>query len=251
MTEKFNVMSEGGTPTLEDRVSGSIQKRGCGFYGAIAACVAVVIAIGAFAIYHYYFHAKPFVPIELSAEEQAVLDAKLEELAAEPYGVDRDRGKEFGEVREIPEGLDKEEFLEALSREHRTIVITEKEINAMLNHNTNLEERVRILFFDGGIGGEAIVDVPQDFPMLGGTTIRARTAVSTYVDLDGKLAIVIEDVSLNGIPLPNAWLGGVKGLNLVEQYENRDPFLRALADGIEEMEEMEVRDGELYIRLAK
>ena len=84
--------------------------------------------------------------------------------------------------------------------------------------------------------------------MLGGKTIRTRAEVAAYLDLDGRLAIIVEDVSLNGVPLPNAWLFDLKGVNLVERYENRDPLMRAIADGIEEFE---VRRGEVRIRLAK
>ncbi len=207
-----------------------------------------IVVVASIAVYRFYFHAPPFEPVQLTAEEQLILDAKLEELAAQAEGADRSRAGEFEKMAKLPPGVDEEEFLEQLSEQRRTLMITEREINAMLNHNTNLEERVRIRFYDDGIGGEAIIPVPEDVPFFGGKTIRAGAAVATYVDLDGKLAIVIEDVSLNGVPLPNAWLGGVKGLNLVENYENRDPFIRALAEGIEELE---VRNGEIYLRLAK
>jgi hypothetical protein len=207
-----------------------------------------ILAAGGIFLYQYYFHAKPFAPVELSVEEQVVLDAKLKELRTEPRGARRSRAEELGGIQPVPPGMDEKEFLEQLSRERRTIVITEREINAVLHHNTDLENKLRIHFYDDGIGGEAIIDVPPDFPMLGGKTIRARAEVAAYLDLDGRLAIVVEDVSLNGVPLPSAWLFDLKGVNLVEQYENRDPLIRAIADGIEEFE---VRRGEVHIRLAK
>lgn len=58
----------------------------------------------------------------------------------------------------------------------------------------------------------------------------------------------LEDVTVGGVPCPNAWLGGLKGRNLMEGYKNDDPFLKAFAEGIEDLE---VVDGELRVLLAE
>jgi arginine N-succinyltransferase len=248
-----------GALALEERVAGSIRKRGCGFYAAVAAIAILVLVILTTAItgwwYRYNFHAKPFEPVVLSEKEQQVLDEKLDTLGVEAEESHR-APSELGGMRPVaptppaggPADLTERQKDELASRQRRTIVITEKEINAILNHNTDLEERVKIHFHNGGVGGEAIIDIPEDAPFLGGKTVRAKVTVATYLDIDGGLAIIVDDVTVNGVPVPNAWLGDIKGRNLMENYENKDPFLRALGRGIEEIE---ARNGELRIILAE
>ena len=51
-----------------------------------------------------------------------------------------------------------------------------------------------------------------------------------------------------GVPLPNAWLGGLKNVDLVEQFGAERGFWRTFAAGIAGLE---LRDGELVVRLAE
>jgi len=55
-----------------------------------------------------------------------------------------------------------------------------------------------------------------------------------------------------GVPMPNAWLGDIKNVNIFENASGvsreQSGFLKRLADGIEDFE---VRDGEIRIRLAE
>ena len=50
-----------------------------------------------------------------------------------------------------------------------------------------------------------------------------------------------------GVPLPSAWLGGLKGKDLVAWYGGQDGFWRQFAAGIEQLR---VEDGQLTVQLA-
>ncbi len=236
---------------MEDQVAASLKKRGCGFYAAVAALVLLLLVLMTAAVtawwYKRNFHAKPFTPVELSAPEQKVLDEKIEvlepgTLSSRPAG----GSIEDGGIRSVEPSPEEEVRLEAASRERRTLSITEKEINAILHHRTNLAERIKIRFYDGGIGAEANIPMEDDVPFFGGKTLRGKVAVSAYMQPEGGVAIIVKDVTVGGVPLPNQWLGGLKGTNLVDQYHGEHPFLGAIAAGIEEID---VRRGELRIRL--
>ena len=49
-----------------------------------------------------------------------------------------------------------------------------------------------------------------------------------------------------GVPLPNAWLGNVKNVDLVAQYGESEGFWQALANGIDALK---IEDEKLRIRL--
>ena len=62
----------------------------------------------------------------------------------------------------------------------------------------------------------------------------------------GKPVVVLKGVSLMGVPLPNAWLGGVKNIDLVQELGAERGFWKAFAEGVEDVR---VEDGRLQIKL--
>jgi hypothetical protein len=56
----------------------------------------------------------------------------------------------------------------------------------------------------------------------------------------------VKGVSVMGVPIPNAWLGGIKNIDLVEEFAAEEGFWKAFAAGVEDLE---VRDGQLWIKL--
>ncbi len=50
-----------------------------------------------------------------------------------------------------------------------------------------------------------------------------------------------------GVPIPNAWLGNIKNVNLVSEFGDRG-FWNAFADGVEDIQ---IQEGELYIKLRR
>lgn len=49
-----------------------------------------------------------------------------------------------------------------------------------------------------------------------------------------------------GIPVPNAWLGGIKNIDLVEKFGTKEGFWRTFSDGVEDIK---VKEGFLQIKL--
>jgi hypothetical protein len=49
-----------------------------------------------------------------------------------------------------------------------------------------------------------------------------------------------------GIPIPNAWLGGLKNIDLISEFGDRNGFWSAFADGVEDIR---VEEGQLKIQL--
>jgi hypothetical protein len=62
----------------------------------------------------------------------------------------------------------------------------------------------------------------------------------------GRPVVILKGVSIWGVPLPNAWLGNMKNIDLVQEFGNDRGFWQAFADGVEVID---VKDGELRIRL--
>ena len=90
-----------------------------------------------------------------------------------------------------------------------------------------------------------MLPLDPDFPILGGQTLRMNAGLEVAF-ADGRPRIVLRGVSAWGVPLPNAWLGNLKQVDLVAQYGGQDGFWKAFADGIETID---VRDGQLYVKL--
>ena len=49
-----------------------------------------------------------------------------------------------------------------------------------------------------------------------------------------------------GIPIPNAWLGGLKNIDLISEFGDSDGFWKSFADGVEDIH---VEEGALKIKL--
>ena len=63
---------------------------------------------------------------------------------------------------------------------------------------------------------------------------------------DGKPIAILRGVSAWGVPLPNAWMGNMKNINLIEEFGASGGFWQAINDGVEEID---VEDGQLRIKL--
>lgn len=200
------------------------KPRGCLFYSGVTALVLLAVVAVTAATTAWWvrkqIYAKPFTPTELTSQEQKVLDAKIETLKQ-------------------PE--------EEQPPDDKTITITEKEINALLAHNTDLGDKAYVELGHNTIGARCNIPVEEDAPFLGGKTIRAKLRLRVQFE-DAKLVVRVADVTLAGLSLPNAWLGGVKNVDLVEEYFAGDEVLSAFVQGIEALE---VMPGKLRLVLAE
>jgi hypothetical protein len=200
--------------------------------GVLAAALLAAVMIG-FALHSWLFPS-PFRPVQLAPPEQRVLDAKVRRIGFEPPP-----------PREAREPLEPEPYRE--DPDAREIAITERELNALLAHNTDLADRLAIDLSAGLASAKLLVPLDPEVPILGGRIVRVTAGVGLEY-ADRRPRVMLRGISLMGVPLPNAWLGGLKNVDLVEQFGAEPGFWRTFADGIESLE---VRDGELVLKLAE
>lgn len=174
-----------------------------------------------------------FTPVSLSPREERTLEAKLQRL--EPT---RQHG---GQTLRPP--LQPERYSEAGAT--REVVLTERELNALLAKNTDLATRLAIDLSDNLASAKLLVPLDEDFPVLGGKTVKLTAGLELRYAA-GRPVVVLRGVSLWGVPLPNAWLGNLKNVDLVREFGGEQGFWKSFAAGIEDIR---VEDGVLRIKL--
>lgn len=206
----------------------------------LLALVAILLTLGiAYWVFTVYLFPSEFRPVTLSVREEQALDAKLERLESLDSGRPRAR-----KPAQLPgETLEPEAYSEeGASRE---VTFSEKELNALLANNTDLARKLAIDLADDLVSAKLLVPVDPDFPILGGKILKVRAGVELAYR-DSKPVVVLKGVSLMGVPLPNAWIGGIKNIDLVQEFGNDKGFWKAFADGVEDIH---VEEGQLKIKL--
>jgi hypothetical protein len=87
--------------------------------------------------------------------------------------------------------------------------------------------------------------VDEDFPIMGGKILKVRAGLELAYR-NNKPIVVLKGISLMGVPIPSAWLGGLKNIDLVAEYGTTPGFWKSFADGVNNIS---VSDGELQIEL--
>jgi len=184
-----------------------------------------------------------FKPVTLNDKEQQVLDQKLEQFERLHTQADRraSRSRPFSSTSDT--ALTPEPYSEeGASRE---IHLSEKELNALVARNTDLATRMAIDLSDNLASVKLLVHLDEDFPLLGGNTVKL-TAGAELAYATGKPIVKLRGISVWGVPLPNAWLGGIKNVDLIQEFAQEPGFWQAFADGVEAIE---VKQGQLLIKL--
>jgi len=203
----------------------------------------------------YVLFPERFEPVQLDPTEQQVLDDKLAAIGvAPPRGGVADRPRDHSPPRrdefDADGRLRPEPYREAGAP--REIRFDERELNALIASDPELARRLAIDLARDRVSVKLLVPLPPDFPVMGGQTLRltAGAEIRQTPGPDGqpRLAVIVTGVSLWGVPLPNAWIGGLKGVDLVEQFGDDPGFWQALAEGVESVQ---VREGELVLKLAE
>ena len=159
-----------------------------------------------------------FRPVELSVSEERELAEKMGALEPEAY-------------RE--------------SDADRVVRFTERELNALLANNTDLASRVAIDLSDDLISAKVLVPMDEDFPVIGGKTLRVKAGVEFAYDGD-RPVVRLKGITVMGVPVPNAWLGGIKNVDLVDQYGGSAGFWHLFAEGVADVR---AEEGGLTVRL--
>jgi len=215
-----------------------------GWQTAFIVLVAILVtaALSYWVITTYIFPSE-FRPVQLSTKEEQVLEAKLDRLDSLQYRNTRGYNKaQQGRAATEAEALRPEAYSEAGA--DRSITLTERELNALLAKNTDLAKKLAIDLSEGLISAKLLIHIDPDFPILAGQVIKVRAGVETAYR-NGKPIVILKGVSVMGVPIPNAWLGNMKNIDLVQEFGNAG-FWKAFADGVDNIE---VEDGRLRVVL--
>lgn len=207
------------------------KKSGCLKTALIALAVAVITCALTVWFMNAYLFPKKLKPVELSQREEKVLTAKLDLL--DPFS-----GASREEKKAIAKKYSEDDA-------ERTISFTQREINGMLAKNTDLADRLAIHLSDDLASARLLIPLDPDFPILGGKTLKAAAGLVLGFS-NGKPRVALKGVSLWGVPIPNAWLGGIKNVDLVREFGGSDGFWKSFSDGVENIS---LSDGRLSITL--
>jgi len=231
---------------MQEITAEEVQKkpRGCLFIGGIVLLTAVLtMAITFFVVTRYIFPTR-FEPVTLSESEQDVLEAKLERFEYAASSTGKTAGDGRSQVGESGNSdLAPEKYTEAGA--NRQITLSERELNGLLSANTDLAERLVIDLSENLASGKLLIPLDPDFPIMGGKTLKITAGMELAYRGD-KPVVVLRGVSVMGVPLPAAWLGNMKNVDLVREFGADPGFWKSFAEGVENVR---VSEGKLVVQL--
>jgi len=193
---------------------------GCGGFLVILLMIVVTV------VTTLWWIQRPIKPVVLSAPEKAAVEEKLAHLgggnaptssSATPSEnalkrVDRAGAAPSAASADIGESQRQDRSYTPGSK---VLKLSEREINGLLNANTDLGKSVRLEFAQDAINAYLAVRIPEDFPIGSGKMFRARGRFRLSLGNGGAPYAILEDITVFGLSLPKAWLGGLKGENLI------------------------------------
>ncbi len=209
------------------------NKGGCLKTLGIMLITVIISVIATVFVINYYLFPKQLEPVELSQREESNLNQKLKHFGLPELASDNSNSNT----------LTPEPYSEVGAK--REITFSEKELNAMLAKNTDLADKAAIDLADNLASVKMIIPLDPDFPILGGKTLKAN-AGAELAYANGRPIIILKGVSVWGVPIPNAWLGNLKNVDLVKEFGGDEGFWKSFSDGVENIK---VEDGQLKIKL--
>lgn len=195
--------------------------------------IIILTAIVSWLVFRFILFPTHFNPVELSTKEAKVLQSKLNTLGIQTQVIDKPTGN----------ALEPETYSEANAK--REISFSEKEINAMLAKNTDLADKLAIDLSDKLISAKFLVPLDEEFPVMGGKTVKINAGLELAFE-NQRPKVILKGVSAMGVPIPNAWLGNMKNIDLVNEFGDQNGFWKSFAEGIEYLK---VEDGQLNVKL--
>lgn len=166
----------------------------------------------------WWWSNRPIRPVVLTTQEKVELEAKVEAIQKPDEPKYEKGGKE--------------------------IILTERELNGLLNEKTDFGKSVKFELAANAILARVESDLDTDLPVVGGRRLKAR-ARFLVGDAPGHPSFIIDDLTVWGISLPNDWLAGLKGRDLLGE------MLGGKSGKVAGVEEFRVEPGRLIIRLAE
>ena len=195
-----------------------------------------------------YMFPREFQPVTLDAREEKALDAKIDRLdpmrPARPSSREPAAGRSKGD-RQSADTLEPEPYSEKSAR--REVTFTERELNALLATNTDLARKLAIDLSENQASAKLLVPLDPDMPYFGGKVLKVKAGLELR-NAEGRPVVALRGIGLWGVPVPNAWLGGIKNIDLVKEFGGQGGFWQAFAAGVEDIR---VEEGRLTVRLRK
>lgn len=166
----------------------------CGSLLGLLLLVASTVVITA------WYLQRPIKPVVLSVAEKSAVETKLDRLSGTP-------------APESP--VTQQQQNRTYQPGSKVLRLTERELNGLLNVNTDLGQTVRLELGEDAINAYVVAPIPEDFPIMGGKVFRARGRFRVALTNGATAYGILEDVTVFGLSLPKAWLGGIKGENLL------------------------------------
>jgi hypothetical protein len=228
------------------------QKEGKkGFSGlqvlGIVSVVMVVTVVATLLAARAYLFPKPFAPVVLTQVEQQQLESKLDRLdttSSSPH-ISQTKVEKIEPESDYTSDGNLRPHAYTEDGASREVSFTEREVNAMIATNTDLADKLSIDLADNLVSARMLVPLDQDFPMLGGKVIRLKAGVELAYK-DGRPVVKLRGISLMGVPLPNAWLGGMKNIDLVNEFSADEGVWKAFSDGVESIS---IAEGRIQVQL--
>ncbi len=224
------------------------KKFGCLQVIALMVVAVIITAVATVFVLKTYFFPSEFKPVTLNPAEEKVLSEKLENFDS-IKGNGRlpqraERLKQSGTHRIDPNAtLTPEPYSEVGAT--REIAFTERELNALIAKNTDLAKKLAIDLSDNLISAKLLIPVDEDFPILGGKLLRFKSGM-IFSYTNSRPVVILKGVSIMGVPVPNAWLGGIKNIDLVEKFGTDQGFWKTFSDGVRDVS---IVEGRLKVRL--
>ena len=177
--------------------------------GVVAALIGVL----------WWWSNRPITPVVLTAVETTVLQDKVDTLN--------------GEESERPEPV--------YEKGTNEIQLTERELNGLINQHTTLGETLRLELATDAIHARIETDLDEDLPIFGGKKLKAKARVAISMKED-RPSLVLEDLTVWGVSMPNDWLGGLKGKDFLHELFGGEMALTGIKD-------IEVRNGGIFLQL--
>lgn len=208
------------------------RRIGClGVLGIVFATAVLSVLLTLWAVNSQLFGSR-FTPVSLDSAEHDSLNQKLHAVGLTELAQQADTD------------FEPEPYTE--NADARDITLSEREVNALVaRQDPRAAERIAIDLAEDLISARLRVPLDPDLPFLGGKVLKASAGVSISYANDTP-RVVLRGVSVWGVPVPNAWLGNTKNIDLIDEFSADDGFWSRFADGIDDVE---VRDGELYLKL--
>ncbi len=213
------------------------QGKGCLKTLGIMLVTVLISVIATVFVINYYLFPKKLDPVELNQREETTLNKKLKQFGLPTFS------NEKNEQTNQPKTLEPEAYTEVGAK--REVSFTEKELNALLAKNTDLADKAAIDLSDNLASAKLIIPLDPDFPILGGKTLKV-SAGAELAYANGRPIVILKGVKVWGIPVPNAWLGNLKNVDLVNEFGGDEGFWKSFADGVENIH---VAEGRLVIKL--